>query len=353
MAAEVSAGRPADYSRELAVLRNPGQWIVFLAGLAIFVILPFFLQWTGNINWLTFANMTFITIIAVLGLNIMTGMAGQTSMGHAAFVMVGAFTTGVFITQFNWPFWAALPVSALITAIVGMIVGAPSLRLKGFYLAVATLAFFLIAQYIIRNLDITGKASGLMGIASPSIGGLVFNNDTSWYFLILAFTLVFIFFSVNLTRSRLGRAFFAVRDNDTTAASLGIRAYSTKLRAFFIGSLFAGVAGGILASYMTVVRLDQFNMWDSIWYLGMMVIGGSGSTAGTIMGVIFLRLISQVLHMLSLADIAPGISGNTWVFITSAVYGLAIILFISFQPYGLIGIWRKFRMRYKGWPFGY
>jgi branched-chain amino acid transport system permease protein len=342
--------RRTGYSREIALINSKGQILAFLFLLGGLIILPFFLRWTGNINWLTFVNVTFITIIAVLGLNIITGMAGQVSMGHAAFVMVGAFTTGALIEGLNWPFWGALPAAAMVTAIVGMIVGAPSLRLKGFYLAVATLAFFLIAQYIIRNLDITGKASGLMEINAPSIGSLVINTDTGWYFLITLFMLLFTFFSVNLGRSRLGRSFMAVRDNDATAASLGIQAYSTKLRAFFIGSLFAGAAGGLLAGYMTVVRLDQFSMWDSIWYLGMIVIGGAGSTTGTIMGVIFLRLVSQILHVVSMSNLLPFINNNTWVFITSGLYGLAIILFVSFQPYGLIGLWKKLKMKYSRRP---
>ena len=342
-----------DYGKEIAILRNPGQWGLLGLLLAFLVLLPSILSWTANVNWLTFINITLITVIAVVGLNIITGMAGQVSMGHVAFVMVGAYTTGVLVKGLGWPFWGALPVAAFITAVVGTIVGAPSLRLRGFYLAVATLAFFPIAEYIIRNLEITGKTAGLMGLTPPYIGALSINNDTAWYYLILVIALLFIFFSLNLTRSRLGRAFFAVRDNEATAASLGILAFSTKLRAFFIGSLFAGVAGGLLAGYMTVVRLDQFNMWDSIWYLGMIVIGGAGSTAGAVMGVIFLRVISQILHLFSMSNLVPSINNNTWVFITSGVYGLAIVLFVSFQPYGLLGLWKRLRLKIKFWPGGH
>jgi branched-chain amino acid transport system permease protein len=344
--AENSVGK-MDYRRETALLRTPKQWIELLLALAFLVILPYILRWTGSVNWFTFINVTFITVIAVLGLNILTGMAGQVSLGHSAFIMVGAFTTGIFMTNANWPFWAALPVSAQLTAVLGLIVGAPSLRLKGFYLAVATLAFFLIAQFIIRVIPNSGGVAGVIGIASPSIGNLVLSTETGWYYLILIFLLLFIFFSVNLTRSRLGRAFFAVRDNEKSAASMGIQAYTTKLRAFCLGSLFAGVAGSLLASYMTVVRLDMFNMWDSIWYIGMVVIGGAGSPAGTVMGVIFLRLISQILQLISMSDILPSASGNLWALITSAIYGLVIVLFISLQPYGLIESWRKMRAYLK------
>jgi branched-chain amino acid transport system permease protein len=344
-----------NYANEVAVVKNSGQWIVLLAIGAILVILPYLLRWSGNVNWLMFVNITFITIIAVLGLNIITGMAGQVSLGHTAFVMVGAFATGALMQGLKWPFWGALPVSALLAAVMGLIVGAPSLRLKGFYLAVATLAFLLVAQFVIRSLQITGGIQGIIGIPSPTIGVLKINDDTEWYYLIFVFLLIFIFFSVNLTRSRLGRSMVAVRDNDTAAASLGIQAYTTKLRAFFIGSLFAGIAGSLLAAYMTVVRTDQspFTIWDSIWYLGMIVIGGAGSTAGAILGVIFLRLISQILHIVSMADWAHFIGKNTWIYSTSGIYGLIIVLFVSFQPYGLMAVWKKIRMNYKRWPFGY
>jgi branched-chain amino acid transport system permease protein len=344
-----------DYVNEVAIVKTPANWVILLVALILLIVLPYLLRWTGNNNWLTFINVTFITIIAVLGLNIITGMAGQVSLGHTAFVMVGAFATGTLMKVFNWPFWGALPVSALLAAVLGLIVGAPSLRLKGFYLAVATLAFLLIAQFVIRNLEVTGGIHGIIGIPSPALGTLKINDDIEWYYLIFAFLMIFTFFSLNLSRSRLGRAFLAVRDNDNAASSMGIQAYGTKLRAFFIGSLFAGVAGSLLACYLTVVRTDQspFTIWDSIWYLGMVVIGGAGSTAGGIMGVIFLRLISQFLHMASMADWAGFVSNSVWINITSAVYGLAIVLFVSFQPYGLITIWEKIRFNYKRWPFGY
>jgi branched-chain amino acid transport system permease protein len=341
-----------DQTHEVAILKTSGQWIILGVTILLLVFLPFLLRWSGNVNQLMFINITMITIIAVLGLNIITGMAGQLSLGHAAFVMTGAFITGALTAKAGWPFWAALPAAALITAVIGVIVGAPSLRLKGFYLAVATLAFFLLAQFIIRNMDLFGGIFGLSGIPAPIIGGVRINDDTEWYYLILAFVLILTFFSVNLTRSRLGRAMFAVRDNDTAAASMGIQPYSTKLQAFFIGSLYAGAAGGLLSSYITVVRLDQFSMWDSIWYLGMMMIGGAGSTAGTIMGVIALSLIKQILHMMSMADWVPYFSNN-WTYITSGIYGLVIIIFVSFQPYGLIALWKKMRANYKRWPFGY
>jgi len=342
-----------DYGRDMAIIRSKGQWLTLAGFLLFLAVLPHLLSWTGNVSWVTFLNFTMITIIAVLGLNIITGMAGQISLGHSAFIMVGAYTFAILTVKGNFPYWAALPISALITAVAGILVGAPSLRLKGFYLAVATFAFFFVAQYIIRILDITGGPLGLIGIPSATIGNLKINTDIEWYYLILALTIIFMIFSANLTRSRLGRAFLAVRDSDITAASMGINIYLTKLRAFFIGSLFAGIAGALWTGYTTVVTLEQFTIWDSIWYLGMIVIGGAGSTAGAVTGVLFLRLVSQILHTISIADWASSLSSNVWISMTFAIYGLVIVLFVSFQPYGLISVWRKIKMQYKRWPFGY
>jgi branched-chain amino acid transport system permease protein len=190
-----------------------------------------------------------------------------------------------------------------------------------------------------------------VGVPYPTIGGLKFNNDVRWYYLLFLFTVLCILTSANLVRSRFGRAFLAIRDNDITASSLGINVPLTKIRAFFIGSLFAGLAGGLWTSYVSVIRLDQFTIWDSIWYVGMIIIGGMGSTAGTVMGVIFLRLISQILHVIGTSGLIP-LSSNLSAAVTYAIYGVAIILFISFQPYGLIAVWRKAKANYKRWPFG-
>ena len=335
----------------MALIGSKQQWVAWAIFLALLMGLPHLLGQTGNLNWLTFINFTLITIIAVLGLNVITGLSGQISLGHSAFIIVGGYTVAVLTVQLNWPFWAALPMGVIITGVTGLLVAAPAMRLKGFYVAVVTLAFFFIAQYIIKSLEITGSIHGLIGVPYPTIGGLKVNTDVSWYYLLFLFTAVCIIAFANLTRSRFGRAFLAIRDNSTTASSLGINVSVTKLRAFFIGSLFAGLAGGLWTSYVSVVRLDQFTIWDSIWYVGMIIIGGAGSASGTVMGVIFLRLISQVLHVISTSGVVP-LSSNLSVALTFAIYGLAIILFISFNPYGLISVWQKIKTNYKRWPFG-
>ena len=332
-------------------MRSGRQWITLAVFMCLLVTLPLLLSITQNMNWVTFLNHTFIILIAVLGLNIITGMAGQISLGHSAFVMLGGYGVALLTLNAGWSVWVALPVSALITALITLVVAIPAIRLKGFYVAVVTLAFFYIAQYVIRSLEFTGGIHGLTGIPSPAIAGLTLKTDIQWYFFLLVITVICILASVNIARSRLGRAFLAIRDNETAAAALGINVPAVKLRAFFIGSLFAGLAGGLLASYIPVVRTDQFTFWDSIWYLGMIVIGGGGTTTGAVMGVVFLRLISQILHVIGASGWIP-LSSNDSVYVTYTIYGLAIILFVSFQPRGLMAIWQKVKVNYKRWPFG-
>ena len=340
-----------DYGNELAVVRTRTQWGALVLLLAVLAALPHLLSLIGNASWLTFVNFTLITVIAVLGLNVTTGMAGQVSMGHSAFIMVGSYASGNLMVNLGWSFWLAVPAGALIAAGSGLVVGAPSVRLKGMYLAVATFAFFFVAQFLLKNLEVAGGPQGLIGIPSPAIGGFAIKTDIWWYYLILLITIAAVAGSVNLTRSRLGRAFFAVRDGDVTAPSMGINVYLTKVTAFFIGALFAGIAGGLGSSYISVVRTDQFTIWDSIWYLGMVIIGGAGSTAGTVMGVLFLRLISQFLHLVGMGDWARNLGSTFWSSLTYAIYGVFIILFMSFRPHGLISVWRTLKVKYKQWPF--
>ena len=343
--------RRINYASDLAVIGSGWQWVMVAVFIGLLVVLPIILRASNNNNWIAFLNHTFIILVAVLGLNIVTGMAGQISLGHSAFVMLGGYGVALLTLKAGWSVWLALPVSALITALITAVIAVFAIRLKGFYVAVVTLAFFYIAQYVIRSLDFTGGIHGLTGIPSPAIAGMTIRSDFQWYFLLLIITIICILASVNLTRSRLGRAFLTVRDNEIAAAGLGINVPLVKLRAFFIASLFAGLAGGLLASYVPVVRTDQFTFWDSIWYLGMIVIGGGGTTAGVVMGVVFLRLISQILHIIGSSGVIP-LSSNDSVYITYSLYGLAIILFISFQPRGLISIWQKIKTTYKRWPFG-
>ncbi|MDD5039357.1 MAG: branched-chain amino acid ABC transporter permease [Dehalococcoidales bacterium] len=343
--------RQPDYVRETALISSGQQWSAVIILIVALVLLPILLKWTGNMTWVTFLNFTFILIIAVLGLNIISGMAGVASLGHSAFIMTGGYIFGVLTVQLDWPFWAAFFPAILVTGVIGVIVAVPAIRLKGFYVAIVTLAFLFIAQYVAKNLSITGTINGLTCIPYPEIGQLAFKSDINWYYLLAFFTAISVLVCVNLQHSRYGRAFLAIRDNEINAAILGINVPVTKLQAVFCGSFLAGLAGVFTASYISVIRPDQFTIWDSIWYLGMIIIGGSGSSAGAVMGVVFLQLIRQIMRIIGSAEIFP-ISIGLVAPLTYAAYGILIILFMLFQPNGIIALWLKLKTNYKRWPFG-
>jgi len=339
------------YARDMALIKGGQQWAFWLIAAVLLILVPWLMERVGSGSWMAWLNYTLITIIAVLGLNIITGMTGQISLGHAAFVMVGGYVLGALTLKAGWPYWAAFPLAALIPAILGLLVAIPAMRLRGFYVAVATLAFFFIAQFVIGKMDFMGGTNGLIGIPYPEILNLKIRSDLNWYYLLLPFVVFGVIAAANLRRSRLGRAMMAVRDNEIAAASLGINVRLTKMRAFFIGSLYAGLAGGLWAGYISVVRLDQFDFWQSIWFLAMIIVGGAGSVGGAIMGVVFLRLAEQLLHVLGTSGVLP-LSTTTTFYTTYILFGVVLILFVTLKPYGLISIWQRFRVNYKRWPFG-
>ncbi len=340
-----------NYAQDMALVKGGQQWSFWVFAAVLLILVPWLMDRAGGGTWLAWLNYTLITVIAVLGLNVITGMTGQISLGHAAFVMVGGYVLGALTLKAGWPYWAAFPAAALIPAVLGLIVAIPAMRLRGFYVAVATLAFFFIAQFTIGKMDFMGGTEGLIGIPSPEILGVKFFTDLSWYYLLLPFVVLAVIAAANLRRSRLGRAMLAVRDNEIAAASLGINVPLTKMRAFFIGSLYAGLAGGLWAGYISVVRLDQFDFWQSIWFLAMIIVGGAGSVGGAIMGVICLRLAEHLLHLLGTSGVLPLSSTSTF-YTTYILFGVVLILFVTLKPYGLISIWQKFRINYKRWPFG-
>ncbi|MBT3362741.1 MAG: branched-chain amino acid ABC transporter permease [Chloroflexi bacterium] len=350
----VRGRKKTDYARDLALLGTRQRWIALAIFLVVLALLPFIPDWSGDIalrGWLRWTNETIIIIIAVLGLNVITGMAGQVNLGHTAFIMVGGFTMAVLTTAAGWPMLAALPIAALLTGIIALFVALPAIRLKGFYVAIATLAFLYISQFIITQFDITGATDGLYQIPSPSFWGFKIKGYLRWYFFLMPFLILCIMISANISRSRIGRAFIAIRDNHIAAQSLGINVSWIKIKAFFIGGLFAGLAGGLLSSRNSVITTSEFTFENSIWYLGMIIIGGAGRTAGAVVGVISLSLIRQILSVLGSSGVIPG-SSTTSIYITYTIYGLAIILFVSFKPLGLISIWHKIKLNYRRWPFG-
>jgi len=338
------------YAQDMAIFRTRTHWVL-LAVLFVFLFTAP-LYW-GN-YWLGVANLIGITIIAATGLNILTGYCGQLSIGHAGFIAVGAYTSAVLTNRFELPFLVGLISAGLIAGLIGMIFGIPSLRVKGFYLAISTIAAQFIIIWVLNHW--TSVTGGFNGISVPpaSIGSIVFISQTSYFYLVMIITVLVIFLAKNLARMRPGRAFVAVRDNDLAAEVMGINLFRYKLLAFFIGCFLAGIAGSLLAHWIGFMNAENFTLIDSVLYIGMIIIGGLGTAAGPIFGALFIRLLQQGITL-----IAPVLE-NTFTLpagfttgIGPMVFGLAIILFLILEPRGLAHRWQLFKAAYRLWPFSY
>lgn len=338
------------YKQDLALFRTRflKVWMGVLgAGLMAF---PF----VANAYYISVAILLGIAIVGAIGLNILTGFAGQISLGQGAFIGVGAYTSALLVMKLHVPFALALPAAGLLTGCVGLIFGMPSLRLKGLYLAIATLAAQVIINFVmIHWSSLTQGTSGLM-VDSPELLGFVFDDDRSYYFIVLFFVVLAAAFARNLQRTRVGRAFMAVRDNDLSAALIGIHLFKYKLLAFFVSSFYAGVAGSLWAHYVTIITPEHFTIVESINYLAMIIIGGIGSVIGAILGAIFMMLLPEVLQ--AVADLSLGMFpsiGNIFAALKEIILGVVIVLFLIFEPDGLNHRWQMTKAYWKLWPFSY
>ncbi len=340
----------ASYKEDMEIFRtrfSKGALYLFLAALVVF---PFF----ANDYIIYVTNLIGITLIGALGLNLLTGFAGQISLGHGAFVGVGAYTAAILANRFGLPFFITIPLGGLMAALIGMIFGIPSLRLKGFYLAIATLAAQVIIEFtIVHWKSLTNGTQGMM-VPFASLFGLSFDTDKKFYFLLLPLVAFFTLFAKNITRSRVGRAFVAIRDRYISAEVMGVNLFVYKLKAFFIGSFYAGIAGALWAYYTTIITPEHFTLSVSIQYLAMIIIGGLGSILGTIFGTVFLVILPEVLRNLAsmVGSSHPQVI-NAFAAIRESIFGLVIILFLIFEPDGLAHRWELIKAYFKLWPFSY
>jgi branched-chain amino acid transport system permease protein len=297
-----------------------------------------------------------IAAIAAVGLNILVGFTGQISLGHGAFFGVGAYSAAILSTFVGFPFYLSILSAGVITALVGMVFGIPSARLKHLYLAIATLAGQFILQYIFVSWSSLTK--GPEGIILPRAGlfGVSVAGDRSFFFIIFVSFVVLTWMAVNLLRTRFGRAFIAIRDNDRAAEGMGIPIFRYKLLAFAVSSFYAGFAGALWAQYTSSITPEPFTLFMSVEYLAMIIIGGLGSIPGAIFGAAFITILNEVLS--STAQYFMNLPGLTSIALTIAplrefIFGLAIVLFIIFEPRGLAEIWRIIRSSFRLWPFSY
>ncbi|UZP66060.1 branched-chain amino acid ABC transporter permease [Desulfovibrio mangrovi] len=306
-----------------------------------------------NLYHVSVLNLMMISVIAAVSLNLLTGVCGQMSLGHGAFVGVGAYVCAALAAK-GLPFVFCLLGGGCVAAVVGMFFGIPSLRLKGIYLAISTLAAQLILEYLFLHMDfLTGGANG-MAVDSPSLFGFAFNSDTRMFYLIFAVTTLCVLAVSNIVRTRSGRAFVAIRDFYQSAENVGVDLFRFKLQAFATSSFLAGVAGGLWAYYTMYITPEQFSIALSISYLAMIIIGGMGSVLGSILGAVFLTLLPEALNMLTsfIGSYAPDISSMTAP-LKEGVFGLTLILFLIFEPEGLVRKWRLIKAYWKLYPFAY
>lgn len=341
------------YGQSTSVVRTKTQWGLLLGLLVLLFIAPLFLP---NYVRSVFNTMAII-VIAVLGLQLLLGYCGQISLGQAAFMAVGAYSYSLLILKAGIPWLVAIPISALITTVIGTIFGMPSLKVKGFYLAIVTLAAqYIIVWFITNTHEFTGGTAGLQ-VPSAKIGGFAFNSEFRMWYLIMPITVIMTFLAKNLTRMRVGRAFIAVRDNDIAAEVMGVNIFAYKLLAFGVCAFFAGIAGSLWALHAFVISYEHFSLGNSIWYLAIIIVGGMGSITGAIIGTVFLEGLREGLQALIpvLVGMFPALAlkASMWGAIQSAIFGLVITVFLIFEPRGLYHRWQIFKSSYRLWPFPY
>ncbi len=343
------------YEADMALYPLPiAKWTVgILAGL-FFAVIPL----TLHEYYLSIANLVWIAVIGALGLNILVGYTGQVSIGHGAFMSVGAYTAANLATRLDSPWPVNLLAGGLMAAAVGAVVGIPSLRIKGLYLAIATLAGQLIIEWTINHVTfISGGVQASIEVPRPRLGSMVLSSQRDMYYFLLVFVVLAIVGTMNLVRSRVGRAFIAIRDQDIAAEIIGIDIFRYKLLAFAISSFYAGMTGVLYTYFLGIANYEQFQIGVSIDYLAMIIIGGLGSVLGSIFGAIFVTLLPIVIRLSMEAFggmfLPQQVVLNLIPNLRLMLFGALIVFFLIVEPDGLNRLWRNIRSYFRIWPFAY
>ena len=343
------------YEADMALYPLPiARWTVAALAVVFFAVIPLALHQ----YYLSIANLVWIAVIGALGLNILVGYTGQVSIGHGAFMSVGAYTAANLAIRLGSPWPVNLLAGGLMAALVGAVVGIPSLRIKGLYLAIATLAGQLIIEWTINHVTfISGGVQASIDVPRPRLGSYVLSSQREMYYFLLVFVVLAIVGTLNLVRSRIGRAFIAIRDQDIAAEIIGINIFRYKLLAFAISSFYAGVTGVLYTYYLGIANYEQFQIGVSIDYLAMIIIGGLGSILGSIFGAFFVTLLPIVIRYAMEAFgglfFAPQTVLNLIPNLRLMLFGALIIFFLIVEPEGLNRLWRNIRNYFRIWPFAY
>jgi branched-chain amino acid transport system permease protein len=323
------------YAQELALLGTRAHRVRFAIALAALVVVPF----VATPFLLDLANQVLLASIGALALMLLTGFAGLISLGTAGLLAAGAYSVGVLVREVGAPFWVTLPTAAVLGAFIGLIFGLPSLRLRGLYLAISTLGLHFVAVYLGGEYEAREVlATGIM-IDSPSIGGWSLSSDRAWYFVLLGFVALTLLISVNLQRTRTGRAWRALRERDVVAGALGINVQRFKLMAFMVSATMTAIAGALFAYFRNFVSIDAFSLYLTVQYVAMIIIGGMGSIPGALLGAGFVILFPYAIE--AIAAFLPARFSNAVFALDYAAFGVVMILFLLLEPAGLMGILRR------------
>ena len=296
-------------------------------------------------------NLCAISTIGALGLNLLTGFTGQISVGNAGFLAIGAYSSAKLV-EAGLPFLLALPAAGFIATVCGLLVGIPSLKLKGLYLAITTFAFGFIVEHVANAwVSLTNGPNGMV-VVPANVFGLSFDTDRSFFLLVFPITVISVIYARNLARSKPGRAWIAIRDRDIAAETMGINLCWYKLSAFAVSSFYGGVAGALYAHYMQFIGPNHFELHLSVQYLAMIIIGGVGSILGSIFGAVFMTILPEMLKYLPdlLRESYPVVV-ERFADINLILYGLIIMLFVIIEPKGLNGIWNNAKTYWRMWPY--
>ena len=338
------------YREALRIIYTPWQWVAFICLLLLLVLFPLF----ASPYLLTVGIRIGITIIAVVGLNIVVGSTGLLNVAQGAFMAVGAYCSSMLVSKLGLNFFPALVAAGLAGCFAGLLFGAPSLRIKGFYVALATLAGYFIIMWGL--MEWFGGTSGHPA-PRPMLFGLSFQSDVMYYYLVGVLALFLGIFANNLFRSRVGRAFVAIRDHDIASEILGINIYRYKLLAFGIGCFYGGVAGSLQAHFFEYTNLEAFPFSDSIWLLGMVIVGGMGSVLGSVFGALFFVVLEEFANVVCplIAALFPSMAshGQMEASLKYLIFSLVIILFVVFEPNGMAHRWNLLKGSFRVYPFNY
>lgn len=340
------------FKQDHALLRTSWQRMALALAVAALFLVP----WLASPRFIAGATVIWITAVVGVGLQINTGLAGQINLGQAAFMGVGAYCTGLLVSKFGLPFWITLPAGGLAAAVFGVVFGLAAVRIKGFYLALTTIAAQFLFHFLVLNLPSSwmGGSNGVT-VAPASLAGVVLDSDRSIYWFCLSVALLMIAGAYGIGRSRHGRAFNAVRDDDVAAGMMGVDVVCTKAAAFLVGAFYAGVGGGLWAYYVRFVAVDQFTLFHSIWLIAMIIVGGMGSITGALIGVCAIKLVQEGITSLgpALVERVSFLGGDVVFAAMNIFLGGIIAAFLIFEPRGLMYRWNLFRQAWRLWPFSH